>query len=166
MAGPAPQQPPTSPPPQAPQAPVQIGIGVQYVRDFSFENPNAPQIFAPSDKAPAIEIGVNLRTRPLDDTGKHEVLLMLRLQAKVEDKTAFIAEITYGGVFALPPLPEEQTKLLLLIECPRLLFPFARAILADAVRNGGFPQIIINPIDFGALYRANKDNVGTVPPGG
>ena len=108
-----------------------------------------------------------LRTRPLVlNTRPIEVLLMLRLETKITGKSAFIAELTYGGVFMLPPLAEEQLKMLLLIDCPRLLFPFARAIMADAVRDGGFPQILIAPIDFAALYHANKNNVGTMTAAG
>jgi len=91
---------------------------------------------------------------------------MLRLEAKLDNKTAFIAELTYGGVFTLATAVEEQVKALLLIDCPRLLFPFARAIMADAVRDGGFPQILIAPIDFDALYQANKNNVGTMTAAG
>jgi preprotein translocase subunit SecB len=143
----------------------QIGVKAQYIKDLSFESPNAPQIFAPDQSPPELNMGVNVRTRPMGENG-HEVLLMLKLEARLSGKTAFIAELTYGGIFTLPALPEEQIKLLLLIECPRLLFPFARAILADAVRDGGFPQILITPIDFTMLYQANKNNVGTMTVAG
>jgi preprotein translocase subunit SecB len=145
--------------------PTQIGVNAQYIKDFSFENPSAPQIFAPAPKPPELNMGVNVRTRPLAEK-THEVLLMLRLEAKFDDKTAFIAELTYGGMFTLPAAAEEQIKALLLVECPRLLFPFARAIMADAIRDGGFPQILITPIDFEALYQANKNNVGTMTAAG
>lgn len=154
-------QPSQNPQPALPQ----IGVNAQYIKDFSFESPNAPQIFAPNQSPPELNMGVNVRTRPTGDH-QHEVLLMLKLEAKLSGKTAFIAELTYGGIFTLPQLPEEQVKLLLLIECPRLLFPFARAIMADAVRDGGFPQILITPIDFGMLYQANKNNVGTMTAAG
>ncbi|MGE3623608.1 MAG: protein-export chaperone SecB [Bdellovibrionales bacterium] len=149
----------------APLPSMQIGVNAQYIKDFSFESPNAPQIFAPSEVAPELNMGVNLRTRPLGETA-HEVLLMLRLEARLGDKTAFIAELTYGGVFALPKLPEEQLKLVLLIECPRLLFPFARGVIANAIREGGFPQVLITPIDFAALYNANRNSVGTMTAAG
>jgi preprotein translocase subunit SecB len=152
--------------PQIPLPPAQIGVNAQYIKDFSFESPNAPQIFGPLAAPPELTMGVNVRTRPLTDNKAHEVLLMLKLEAKIKDKTAFIAELTYGGIFTLPAVPEEQLKTLLLIECPRLLFPFARAILADVVRDGGFPQILIAPIDFVALYQANKNNVGTMTAAG
>jgi preprotein translocase subunit SecB len=154
-----------TPVPSPSLTPTQISISAQYVKDFSFESPNAPQIFAPQQSPPELNMGVNVRTRPLADHA-HEVLLMLRLEAKLGGKTAFIAELAYGGVFMLPAVPEEQLKLLLLIECPRLLFPFARAILAEAVRDGGFPQILITPIDFTALYQANRNNIGTMTAAG
>jgi preprotein translocase subunit SecB len=151
--------------PAGPPGPPQIGVSAQYIKDMSFESPSAPQIFAPQQAQPELNMGVNVRTRPMSE-GAHEVLLMLRLEAKLAGKTAFIAELTYGGVFILPALPEEQLKLLLLIECPRLLFPFARAILANAVRDGGFPQVFVTPIDFAALYQANKNNIGTMTAAG
>ena len=152
---------PENPQPTLPQ----IGVKAQYIKDLSFESPNAPQIFAPGQSPPELTMGVNVRTRPMGDN-THEVLLMLKLEAKLSGKSAFIAELTYGGVFTLAALPEEQIKLLLLIECPRLLFPFARAILADAVRDGGFPQILITPIVFAMLYQANMNNVCTMTAAG
>src|SRR5580698_6732261 len=112
------------PAPSPQLTPMQIGVNAQYIKDLSFESPNAPQIFAPTQTPPELTMGVNVRTRPMAEN-THEVLLMLRLEAKLVGKTAFIAELTYGGVFTLPAAPEEQLKLLLLIECPRLLFPFA-----------------------------------------
>jgi preprotein translocase subunit SecB len=154
---------------------MQIGIGPQYIKDLSFESPNVPQVFAPTQKAPEITLGVNVHTRPLKDAilkdpqggapqgAANEVLLSLKLEAKLEGKTAFIAELAYGGVFMFSPMPEEQMRALLLVECPRILFPFARQVLMNAVRDGGFPQVAINPIDFGALYLANKNNIGSMP---
>ncbi len=152
----------TSQPPNAPssqQIPMQIGVTAQYIKDLSFESPGAPQIFAVQTQ-PELNLGVNIRTRPLN--GSHEVMLMLKLEAKTDGKPAFIAELSYGGVFVLPQVPEEQLKMMLLIECPRILFPFARSILIGTIREGGFPQILLSPIDFGALYQANKDNVGAM----
>src|ERR1700754_3409857 len=92
---------------QQPPAPVQIGVNAQYIKDFSFESPNAPHIFAPNETPPELNMGVNVRTRPLAENA-HEVLLLLRLEAKLGDKTAFLSELTYGGVFLLPAVPEEQ----------------------------------------------------------
>lgn len=130
-----------------------VAVHAQYVRDFSFENPNAPQIFPELTEAPALTMGINVQTRPLKND-HHEVVLIIKLDAKAGEKTAFIAELAYAGVFGLPPLPEEQVRAFLLIEAPRLLFPFARAILADAIRDGGYPPVLLNPVDFFALYQA------------
>src|SRR3984885_12335767 len=106
----------TTQPPNQQTVPPQIGVSAQYIKDLSFESPNAPQIFGPNQSPPELTMGVNVRTRPMGENG-HEVLLMLKLQAKLSGKSSFIAELTYGGVFTLPALPEEQVKLLLLIEC-------------------------------------------------
>ncbi|HAX90967.1 MAG TPA: protein-export chaperone SecB [Rhodospirillaceae bacterium] len=145
-------------------APVQISVHAQYVRDFSFESPNAPQIFAQGATPPALDMGVNVQTRNLEPH-VFEVMLLLKLEAKVADKTAFIVELAYGGVFGLPEMPEEQVKLFLLVEAPRLLFPFARNIVAGAVRDGGFPQVLINPIDFAAMYMQQHGAMAQAPAG-
>jgi len=138
------------------QAPMQIAIHAQYIRDFSFESPSAPQVFSQAQTAaPVIDMGVNVQTRALDDHN-FEVILLLKLEAKIETATAFIVELAYGGVFGMPAMPEDHKKLFLLVEAPRLLFPFARSIIANAVREGGFPQVLINPIDFGALYQSQQ----------
>lgn len=141
---------------------LQIGIGAQYIKDFSFESPNAPQIFTPSQSAPEINMGVNVNTRAVGDNA-YEVVLILKLDAKLDGKSAFIAELSYGGVFMIANMAEQQLRPFLLVECPRILFPFARQILMNAIREGGFPHVMISPIDFGALYMANKDNIGTIP---
>jgi preprotein translocase subunit SecB len=148
----------------APQS-VPVTITAQYIKDFSFENPNAPQIFAPSQSAPEISMNVNIYTRALA-TPAYEVLLALKIEAKLQGKTAFISELVYGGIFTLPQMPEEQLRLFLLVEAPRLLFPFARGVLSSAIREGGFPQVMISPIDFYSLYLANKDKIGAMPAAG
>ncbi|MDD5585824.1 MAG: protein-export chaperone SecB [Alphaproteobacteria bacterium] len=137
----------------APAAPVQIAVNNQYIKDFSFESPGAPQVFAQLTAMPALNVGVNVQTRTLAEN-IYEVVLMLKLEAKAGDKTAFIAELAYGGVITVPPVPEEALRFVLLVEAPRLLFPFARSIVANAVSDGGFPPLLINPIDFVALYQS------------
>lgn len=140
---------------------LQIGVHAQYIRDFSFESPHAPHVFSMMQSEPVLNMGVNVQTRGLEGQA-HEVLLLLKLEATLGDKSAFIVELAYGGVFSVPNMPEAHLKGFLLIEAPRLLFPFARNIIANAVREGGFPQVLINPIDFAALYQqqqapANED---------
>jgi len=151
---------PTTPDAAAVSTAMQIGIGAQYIKDFSFESPHAPQIFAPTQSQPEINMGVNINTRSIGENA-YEVVLLLKLETKVDGKSAFIAELSYGGVFMIPKTPEEQLRGFLLVECPRILFPFARQILMTAVRDGGFPHVMISPIDFAALFEANKNNIGT-----
>ncbi len=152
---------------EQPKAPapegLQVGIHAQYIRDFSFENPNAPQIYAPTQTPPVFNVSVNVGTRGLDPH-VFEVTLKLKIEASVEQKTAFIAELAYAGIFGLPALPEEHQKAFLLIEAPRLLFPFARSILTNAVIDGGFPPVPLNPIDFAALYHQQQTQMA-VPQG-
>lgn len=147
-----------------PQASVQIAINNQYIKDFSFESPNAPQIFTQLSAMPSLNVGVNVQTRALAEN-VYEVMLSLKLDAVAEGKKAFLAELAYGGVFTVPAVTEESLKFILLVEAPRLLFPFARNIIANAVRDGGFPPLLINPIDFTALYQERSTQLAQNPAG-
>lgn len=151
--------------PNAAPTTIPVGLGAQYVKDFSFESPNAPQIFASLQNQPQLSIDVNVMSRGMEQ-GAYECVLKLKLESKIGGKTAFIAEIAYAGLFGLPQVPQEQVKLFLMVEAPRLLFPFARAIVANAVREGGFPNIVIQPIDFMALYASQKDGLGNMTTAG
>jgi preprotein translocase subunit SecB len=124
----------------------------QYAKDFSFENPNAPRSLAPQQQGPQISIQVNVNAKQLAETD-FEVDLSLEGDAKANNDVLFKFELTYSGVFRVRNIPQDQMHPVIMIECPRLLFPFARQIVADAVRNGGFPPLYIDPIDFVALYR-------------
>lgn len=156
----------TETPADAPQTVnVQIGLGAQYIKDFSFESPNAPIIFNDMNVQPQMALDINVMTRNLEG-GTFESILKIKVEAKVNGKTAFIAELAYAGLFVLPNLPDEQTKMFLLVEAPRLLFPYARAIISNAVREGGFPNISLQPIDFMSLYMAERDKVGMMAPQG
>jgi preprotein translocase subunit SecB len=138
------------------QAP--ITVNAQFLKDLSFENPNAPQsLVAPT--APQIEVAVNVATRNLAPN-VFEVVLSMSGTAKREEETVFIVEVVYGGVFTLSGIPDEHVRPVLLIECPRLLFPFARNILADATRNGGYPPLLLQPVDFVDLYRRQIEAEG------
>jgi len=141
---------------------IQITINSQYIKDFSFENPSAPQVFATLASPPAVNVGVNVKTRAIGEN-VYEVVLLLKLEAETEGKKAFIAELAYGGVFSIPPVPEEALKFVLLVEAPRLLFPFARSIISSAVLEGGFPPLLINPIDFAAMYRHSAGQAENEP---
>src|SRR3984957_10450402 len=129
-----------------------IGILMQYVKDFSFENPNAPRSIAPSTQQPAININIAVEAAPLTET---DVEVTLRLEGKAESQgmLLFGFELLYAGVFRILNVPPESLQPTVMIECPRLLFPFAREIIASATRNSGFPPLLLEPVDFGALYR-------------
>jgi len=136
------------------QAPTVNVLG-QYVKDMSFENPNAPQSLAPTEEAPTININVNVDANKVGDDEEFEVVLTLEARAENDDQTLFNVEIVYAGVFRIGNVPEEHMHPFVLIECPRLLFPFARQMLSEATRNGGYPPLMIDPIDFAALYQQN-----------
>lgn len=133
----------------------QLRLLAQYVKDLSFENPGAPASLAASQGAPKIDIAVDVQAARRSDT-EFEVDLKIAATAKRDKDIAFIVELSYGGLFHLSHIPAAQLQPVALIECPRLLFPFARRVLADATRDGGFPPLMIDPIDFGALYRSQR----------
>lgn len=122
----------------------------QYVKDLSFENPGMPS--NPGGR-PQIELGVDLQARQMD-ADAYEVELKVRVSAQSEGRTLFLLELVYAGVFQLMNVPEEMRQPILLIDAPHILFPFARRIVADVVRDGGMPPLLVEPIDFAALYRA------------
>lgn len=121
----------------------------QYLKDLSFENPNAPQSLV---QQPDINVAVNVNARNISGSD-FEVELHLDAKATNEDKVIFAAEIVYAGTFRMENFPQQILHPAVLIECPRMLFPFARQIMAEATRNGGFPPLMLDPIDFAALYQ-------------
>ena len=129
-----------------------IGVLGQYVKDFSFENPNAPRSLMALTGQPSVNIQFNVNATPLSATD-HEVELRVEGKAEHEQMVLFNIELVYAGIFRLGNVPEEIVQQIILIECPRLLFPFARNIVAGAIRDGGFPPLMIDPVDFAALYR-------------
>lgn len=139
-------------PSAAPATAPQMKILGQYLKDLSFENPNAPQSLNTQGNQPEISISVNVNARTLTATD-FEVELHLEAKAEHDEKVVFAADLLYAGVFRLENVPQEALHPVVLIECPRMLFPFARQILADATRNGGFPPLMLDPIDFAGMYQ-------------
>ncbi|MGC1350786.1 MAG: protein-export chaperone SecB [Xanthobacteraceae bacterium] len=135
-----------------PQAIPQIGVLAQYVKDLSFENPNAPRSIAPTGQQPTINIQVNVDAAPIAATD-YEVTLRLEGKAESQGMLLFNFELVFAGAFRVQNVPADSLQPVVLIECPRLLFPFAREIVATAVRNGGFAPLLLDPIDFVSLYR-------------
>lgn len=129
-----------------------LNILAQYIKDLSFESPNAPLSLRPRENAPNISINVNVNANPIAE-GDFDVVLTLTAQAGEGKEVLFSAELVYGGVFRIQNIPQEHMLPILFIECPRLLFPFARQIIADATRNGGFPPLMIDPIDFAQMFQ-------------
>ena len=153
-------------PDQQPTGP-QLSALAQYAKDISFENPNAPRSLQPQNEGPQIGIQVNVNAKQLSETD-FEVDLSLEGNAKIGAEVLFAFELTYAGVFRVQGIPADQLHPVVMIECPRLLFPFARQIVAEAVRNGGFPPLYIDPIDFVGLYqqkaREGQAAEGAAPP--
>lgn len=133
-------------------APQAIQIAAQYVKDLSFENPNAPKSVQAGAPAPNVSVSVDVRTQQMAEN-TYEVVLHIKGDATAGEAQAFIVELSYGGVVILGAVAKEHVAPLLLVEAPRLLFPFARAVIAEATRNGGFPPMLVQPIDFVSLFR-------------
>ena len=152
---------------QAPGVPPLV-VNAQYVKDLSFEVPGAPQVYQRLRAAPQVGINLDVQVRRLQDTGGvYEVGLVIRAEAREtpaqnsqagaeSGPTVFIAELNYAGVFTLTGIAENAIEPVLLVECPRLLFPYARNLLGELTREGGFPPVLLQPIDFVALWQARR----------
>jgi preprotein translocase subunit SecB len=166
--------PPAQPPaPQTGQQMPPLMVNVQYIKDLSFEVPNAPDIYATLRSQPAVQINLDVQARAIQEgQNVYEVVLSVKAEAREpvaangngaasgEGRSVFIAELQYAGVFTLNGVPPEAVEPLLLIECPRLLFPFARNVLSDVTREGGFPPVLLQPIDFVGLWQARRAAAG------
>ena len=148
--------------PAAPAGPPvpRVSVRTQYVKDLSFENPGAPKSLSDNTGSPKIQVNVDVESKPLG--GNHyEVALQITASGKKNEASVFVVELVYAGLFALENIPKERLEPVCLVECPRLLFPFARRVIADATREGGFPPLLLDPIDFGRLYRQHRSNAAT-----
>jgi preprotein translocase subunit SecB len=134
------------------EAPPQLNVLAQYVKDLSFENPNAPRSLQPQQQQPQINIQINVNAKPLAGSD-YEVELKIEGRAEASGLFLFSFDLLYAGVFRIVNVPQENLHPVIMIECPRLLFPFARETIATATRNGGFPPLMIDPVDFVSLYR-------------
>lgn len=151
-----------SPNPAAAQP--QLRVLTQYVRDLSFENPNAPRSLMSKGDQPEIEVRVDVGVERLSETD-FEVVLRIGVEAKTKADPLFVIELEYAGLFQLTNLPESEIEAVLVVECPRQIFPFARRIIADVTQDGGFPPLMLDPIDFLALYQQRLAE-GQTPPAG
>ncbi|KAA5600416.1 protein-export chaperone SecB [Blastochloris sulfoviridis] len=140
-----------------------LNVLAQFIKDFSFENPNAPQSLVPPPQPPSINVQINVTANPLSATD-YNVDLKIEGTAQHENTVLFSFDLSYGGVFRVHNIAPEAVHPVVLIECPRLLFPFARQIIAEAVRNGGFPPLLLEPVDFAALYRQRLAELQAASP--
>jgi len=138
-----------------PNNPPSMAIMAQYLKDLSFENPHAPASFQ-ADEGPKIDVNVDVQARQINPD-QYEVELSVAARAKRNNEPVFVVEATYAGAFEIKNLPREQLEMVMLVECPRLLFPFMRQIVADATRNGNYPPLMLEPIDFMGIYVANAE---------
>lgn len=145
------------------QAPAQLNVLGQYIKDLSFENPNAPRSLTPTQTQPAINIQINVLVQQLAPTD-YEVALKLEGKADSAGTVLFAFDLTFAGVFRVQNVPQETLQPIVMIECPRLLFPFAREIVANAVRNGGFPPLLLDPVDFVSLYQQRTAQTQSAQP--
>lgn len=132
-----------------------ITVHAQYVKDVSFENPNAPASLRPGQGNPDMDVAINLEARPVPDDkikALYELTIQLRVKASRENNALFLASVDYSMVVSMPEIPEAQHHPVLLVEVPKLGFPFVRQILATLVQDGGFPPLLLTPVDFGAMY--------------
>ena len=133
----------------------QVSILAQYIKDLSVENPSAPQVFQ-WQVQPSVDVQFNINVEKVADD-VHEIVLKIEVSARSENGVHFVVDLSYGGLFGLRNIPEEALPPFLLIEAPRLVFPFARQIIADAVSNTGFPPLLLDPIDFAGAYVAQLE---------
>jgi preprotein translocase subunit SecB len=142
-------------PAMTPAAPQQLIVNAQYVKDLSFENPRAPQSLIQPTAQPSVDINVDVKAQNLGPN-VFEVILTINATARVQDEPVFLVELAYGAVVTASNVPPEMLTSLVLVETPRMVFPFARAVIANATRDGGFPPLLINPIDFAELLRRHQ----------
>jgi preprotein translocase subunit SecB len=137
-------------------------VNAQYIKDLSFENPRAPHSLQQQSTAPAVDINVDVNAQNLNPE-TYEVVLTIKASAKINNDPLFLLELTYGAVVTVHNLPRDMLPAVLLVETPRLMFQFARNIIADATRDGGFPPLMVNPIDFTELLRRSAAEVPAAP---
>ena len=140
----------------------QLIVNAQYIKDLSFESPRAPQTLLQPAGQPSVEVNVDVQARNLGPE-MFEIVLTIKATASVASDTVFLVELAYGTVVTIRNVPEAMLPGLIVVETPRLMFPFARAIIADATRDGGFPPLMINPIDFGELLRRQQAGAQGIP---
>ncbi len=131
-----------------------FSIEKRYVKDISLEIPNAPQVFLERE-APQVDIQLHHESKPIED-GVFQTILTVTVTAKAKEKTLFLAEVGQAGIFVIRNIPEADMEPVLGIACPNILFPYVREVISDVVGRAGFPPVVLTPVNFEALYQAQK----------
>jgi preprotein translocase subunit SecB len=143
-------------PKQPPNLQQSFVVKGQYIKDLSFENPHAPHSLMATNNKPSIDVNVDLKAQKLQED-IYEMTLNISARAVVDGNTLFLVDLAYAGIFQISNIAPEHIEPLILVDCPFVLFPFARRVIADVTRDGGFPPLMLDPIDFHALYRQNRE---------
>ncbi len=130
-------------------------VRAQYIKDFSFENPHSPQSLLPKKEQPKMDVTVDINAQQVSED-LYEVALKITAKAESEGAPLFLVDLSYAGLFAIQNMTREQVEPMLFVDCPHIIFPFARRVIADATRDGGFPPLLLEPIDFHRLYQQRK----------
>jgi len=145
----------------------QLAINAQYVKDLSFENPRAPHslLQPPQGVAPDLQVGVDVKAQPLA-ADVYEVVMTLKAETRMQNEVMFVAELAYGAVVSLINTPQEDVAVALMVETPRIIFPYVRNIISEVTRDGGYTPLMMTPIDFAEIYRRRLAEQQSQPQAG
>lgn len=144
---------------------MQLDVNAQFIKDLSFENPQILTMLKSGEQLPEIDIKINVNHTALDPSDTHEVSLTVQAKGTKDSADVFIFELTYAGVFTIKNIEENLLHPVLMIECPRLLFPYVRNIVSEITRDGGYPPLLLKPVDFADLYRMRLEQMAAEPKG-
>lgn len=144
---------------------MQLDVKAQFIKDLSFENPQILKMLKSGDQLPEIDIKINVNHTALEEANTHEVSLIVQAKGAKDNTDVFMFELTYSGIFTINNIEENLLHPVLMIECPRLLFPFVRNIVSEITRDGGYPPLLLKPVDFADLYRMRLEQMAAEPKG-
>lgn len=144
---------------------MQIDVNAQFIKDLSFENPQILKMLQSGENLPEIDIKINVNHNALDKPNTHEVSLIVHAKGAKSGAEVFVLELNYSGIFTIQNIDESLLHPILMIECPRILFPYVRNIISDLTRDGGYPPLLLKPVDFADLYRMRLEQMAAEPKG-
>ncbi len=144
---------------------MQLDVNAQFIKDLSFENPQILKMLQSGEALPEIDIKINVTHHSLDTPDTHEVCLIVHAKGAKNGSEVFVLELNYAGIFTIKNIEEALLHPILMIECPRILFPYVRNIISDVTRDGGYPPLLLKPVDFADLYRMRLEQMAAEPKG-